>query len=476
MQSLRAILQRRGLRFGRILLVCLGLIGCTNLDVRNDPISAWHDVVHLVKTVKEMKTVGDIKSSFIFQASELLFPDGLTTSPEALPKLSSEQQDKVNQFLTSRIADIYGLSAKVIEMHPEYKVQQKAPLKFSRVKFLVTGNPDAIVDKDGVVFIDVRIVQSILRSVILQWHRDGGVSGDPGLYSDFPVTSRTYAETENSRISPDVELKAIRQFNEFRLKVKKASPSMEIGMLIGLVTRPADSNPREEASVDGMFDAMANRAFTEMFRQMREKAMLSAARNAQERFESAIDFLASHELAHQAFGHALTRNVSGNDLDAEVCRSWQQQESEADEFATLVLVQRQYSESIAPTVKESSNGISIDGFGYQPNVDGGSLMLSTVYKISGLTNVLVQIPCTYPSPKYRIDRTYAIFRYSDAALSSGLYLEGVQKGSWFATKDDKRLGQIFKSAQDSGVQDVADSARIQALVEPLIRRRFAGAI
>lgn len=461
-------------------VVCLLATGCAGLDVTRDPVAAFKLVRGVVSTAKEMKTVSDIKQSFIFRASELLFPDKVTTSAEALPVLSVEQQDQVSAFLAGRVEDLYTLSDLVVHRHAVYKAELQAAPRFRRIKFLVTGKPEAVVDSSGVVFIDVRTVQALLRSVIIQWQKDGGIEGSENVWSLLMGFGRPDVGSDGPRLSAAEEAKAIDQFNAYRRLVRSAPPAAELGFWYRMLTQSANKHDMEQAFGKGFFNAVADRAFAALDQQMREMAMLAAARHAQELFESSIDFLIAHELAHEAFGHALARVLRDGDVpDAATCSRWQEQELIADEFASMLLVQRQFDESRAPTIKETKNGFESKGDGFVPSVDGRLLVLSTAYRIAGFTDELVQAPCRYPTTTVRMAHVDAIFKVAEAGLNSGLYQEGVNRGDWLRSKNDERLSDVDKAIDEAAHREGVPAplvARYRTMVSTVARNRFKGRI
>lgn len=464
-----------------VTVVCLLAAGCAGPDFTRDPVAAFKLVRGVVSTANEMKTVSDIKQSFIFRASELLFPDKVTTSAEALPMLSAEEQEQVSVFLAGRVEDLYRLSNLVAHRHEVYRDELQATPRFHRIRFLVTGKPEAVVDSDGVVFIDVRTVQALLRSVIIQWQKDGGIEGSENVWSLLVGFSRPDVGPETPRLSATEEAKAINQFNAYRELVRRAPPAAELGFWYRMLMQSPDKHDMEQAFGKGFLNAAADRAFAAFNQQVREMSMLAAARHAQELFESSIDFLIAHELAHQAFGHPQTRAArDGEAPDAATCTRWQEQELVADEFASMVLVQRQFGESRAWTIKETSNGVEKKGDGFVPSVDGRLLVLSTAYQIAGFTDVLVQAPCRYPTTSVRMAQVDAIFKVAEAGLSAGLYLEGVNRGDWLRSKDDTRLKLVVEAideaARDVRGQPAPKVARYRAMVSTVGRDRFTGKV
>jgi len=80
----------------------------------------------------EMKTVADVKGSFVLRASDLLFSDGLTPSP----KLTSAQLREVDRTFAKRIDAVLSFVAT----HPQYSGSRGAPSRFASVKFVRSGS------------------------------------------------------------------------------------------------------------------------------------------------------------------------------------------------------------------------------------------------------------------------------------------------------------------------------------------------
>jgi hypothetical protein len=460
-----------------VALFLLKLVGCALMKPAADPIGAVKELAHLVGTLNEIKTTSDIKQSFVLRSSELLFPSRLTASAETLPTLTDEQQEEVSQFLSGRIQGLYALSANFVNRHDAYKSVLVAPPQFRRVKFLITGKPEAIVDTTGTVFIDVRTVQAILRSVIIQWEKNGGISGSSNPFALLVGFDSEDFGPDGPTMFPTEEVKAIDQFNAYRRLVKEAPPSSELGFWYRLLTKSPESHTIEQTFGKGFFNEMADRAAAALEEQMREMVMLAAARHAQEIFESAVDFLIAHEIAHQVFGHASTRAAAqvGDDV---ACAVWQQQELLADEFAALVLAQRQFTEARAPTIRETRKGFEQKGDGYMPSVQGRSLVLSTAYRIAGFSDELVHKPCRYPSTRERMDKVNTVFKCSDASLRKGLYLEGLHRGDLLRSKEEARLSEVLAAAELSPKEaeafDSAQLSRVMGIVQTMARDRFTG--
>ena len=69
------------LQFALSIAALAVLAACALSNPAANPLGALQDLVHLGQSVVEMKTVADVKGSFVLRASDLLFPDGLTPSP-----------------------------------------------------------------------------------------------------------------------------------------------------------------------------------------------------------------------------------------------------------------------------------------------------------------------------------------------------------------------------------------------------------
>ncbi len=457
-----------------VLILGMGLLallsGCGILNYQQDPVGAVMSLPKLADSVMEIKTVSDIKRSFVFRAATILFPDGVPESPEALPTLSGEQQEAVNAFLAQRIQGVQVRASGLIANSPVYQPLQKGAIEFKRVKFLVTGKPEAIVDDTGVVFVDVRIVQAILRSVIIQWQRQGGIEGSSNIFGIYVTPDRHDLYPDARPLSAAEESKAIGQFNRFRTSVASAAPNTEIGIWFKLFTQDTSDGPMSQAFGDGLLNRLFDRALGALNAQMNEAAVLQSARYAQETFESALDFLVAHELAHQAFGHPGARVVPAGAGDADTCHAWQAQESLADELATVLLIQRQFVESRAPSIVKTENGHTIDGDGFTLSVNGGVLFLSTAFQLAGFTQELVKAPCTYPSVAQRLEAQEPLWAYADRARSQGMYLEGLMRGDWLRSRDDARMASILEAARSG------EGQRVRALLDPIVEQRFKGKV
>ena len=459
--------------------------GCALMNAANDPLGAIESIPGLVDSIVQIKTVGDIKRSFVFRAAELLFPNGLTESPDDLPVLTPQQQEQLSDFLSQRIGGIQQLAGRLLSQHPQYQSPDNAAPRFKRLKFLATGHPEAVVDEEGVVFIDVRITQAVLRSVIIHWQRSGGLEGSGGgIFSMFAGVRRGDFGPDAKPLTRDEEVAAIAQFNRFRAAIAQAAPNMDIGIWWKALTRePAESpfgRSKDDGPMDRMLDGMLDRMMNGFIEQLNEESALAAARYAQETFESSLDFLVAHELAHQVFRHGATRSQPGP-VDAATCAAWRAQELQADEFAAVLLIQRQLAESTARTIVQKGEGsFEISGRGHQPSVDGRTLFLSTAYRLAGFNGVLGGSGCSYPTVHERIARLDPLFTYADAGRSAGLYYEGLLKGHWTRQRDDARLPDVLASADRS--LPAADSpaaaarGRIVSLLQPLVQNRFKGQI
>lgn len=465
---------------------CLGLAACAVTNYKSDPISALLELPRILDNLQQMKSVSDIKGSFVFRTADLLFPEGLTPSPEQLPTLSEAQYEQVNRFLGKRIAAVQDLAKNLVVSHPQYRAQQAAPTRFTRVKFLKTGQPEAIVDADGVLLIDVRIVQSILRSVIIHWQRSGGLEADQGMFAGLALLTGPRRFDINSIAQPvplAEERQAIAAFNRFHDEISKAAPSMEIGMWLKMLKAQVTPGSRpgtgagaltDRGSEGGFLDRLLDRSMEGMVAEMAEQSRLIAARYAQETFESALDFLIAHELAHQLFAHAAERARPGASEAPAACNTWSAQESAADEFATVLLVQRQLAESRPARVIEQPNGYQQDGAVRVPAIDGGSLFLSTAYRLAEFGNRLVSDGCSYPSAERRLTDIGLVLELAERVNQRGLHYEGLMKGSWTRSRDNTRLAQVMSDEPRSASRNASlqQVERARQLVGPMIEARY----
>ena len=88
----RGFVQESGvLQFSLSIAATAVLGACALLDPSANPLDRLKDLVHLGGSLVEMKTVADVKDSFVLRASYLLFSDDLTPSPDQVPKLTPAQ-------------------------------------------------------------------------------------------------------------------------------------------------------------------------------------------------------------------------------------------------------------------------------------------------------------------------------------------------------------------------------------------------
>jgi len=462
-------------------IAALALLGaCALSNPAGNPLGALQDLVHLGQSLGEMKTVADVKGSFVLRASDLLFPDGLTPSPEQVPKLTSAQLTEVDRFFAQRIDAVQSLSLSLVAMHPQYSGSRGAPSRFASVKFIAQGQPHAVVDSDGVLLVDVSVVQAVLRAVIIHWQASGGLEANEGLLGGFSMLTgpnRFDLDELSKPLPPADELRAIVAFNAFRREVHDAAPTMELGVLFKTIQGARGKGDtltgvgRALGGKPDLMDRALFRMMDGMEAQMAEQSRLVAARYAQGTFESALDFLIAHELAHRVFGHVATRETAADAVQA--CAIWRIQELAADEFAAVLLVQQQLAGSRPARIVETGSGFQQDGAATIPSIDGGSLFLATAYRLAGFGQQLGTGGCSYPPVEQRLADIGLVLAIGEGADQSGLFYEGLMAGSWRRAKDNARLAELtgdgserYKNLPSQQVQ------RVQQLVSPVVEARF----
>lgn len=463
-------------------IAALAVLGaCALSNSASNPLGALQDLVHLGQSLVEMKTVADVKRSFVLRASDLLFPNGLTPSPEQVPQLTSAQLKEVDGFFAQRINAVQNLALSLMATHPQYSGSRGAPSRFTSVKFIAQGQPHAVVDSDGVLLVDVSVVQAVLRAVIVHWQASGGLEANEGIFGGFSMLTgpnRFDLDELSKPLPPADELKAIVAFNAFRREVHDAAPTMELGVLFKTIQGARGKGVtltgigRALGGKPDLMDRALFRMMDGMEAQMAEQSRLVAARYAQETFESALDFLIAHELAHRLFGHVAAREALPDAVQA--CAIWRGQELAADEFAAVLLVQQQLAGSRPARIVQTANGFQQDGSATIPSSDGGSLFLATAYRLAGFGQLLVTGGCSYPPVESRLAAVGLVLAMGEGANQSGLSYEGLMAGSWRRAKDNARLAELMGDERSERYKNLPSQQvqRVRQLVSPMIESRF----
>ena len=469
------------LQFALSIAALAVLAACALSNPAANPLGALQDLVHLGQSVVEMKTVADVKGSFVLRASDLLFPDGLTPSPEQVPQLTSAQLRKVDGFFAQRIDAVQSLTLSLVATHPKYSGSGGAPSRFASVKFIAQGQPHAVVDSDGVLLVDVSVVQAVLRAVIIHWQAGGGLEANNGFLGGFSMLTgpkRFDLDALSKPLPPADELRAIVAFNAFRREVHDAAPTMELGVLIKTIQGAKGKGDtltgvgRALGGKPDLMDRALFRMMDGMEAQMAEQSRLVAARYAQETFESALDFLIAHEIAHRLFGHVAKREAAVDAVQA--CAIGRGQELAADEFAAVLLVQQQLAGSRPARIVETGNGFQQDGAATIPSIDGGSLFLATAYRLAGFGQQLVAGGCSYPPVAQRLADIGLVLAMGEGGNQSGLVYEGLMAGSWRRAKDNARLAELVGDERSERYKNLPSQQvqRVRQLVSPMVEARF----
>jgi len=434
---------------------CLVLGACGGLDVRKNPESALKNLAAIARNLEEMRTANDIKQSFLFKATDIFFPNGITENPDQLPRLDDRQLELVNVFLQTRVRGIYENSGPMARTHPAYSRAMTGTPVFKRVQFTTRGQPEAMVDAEGVVFLDVRVLQAVFRAIVLNW---------------------TYSQERRGSGRRTDEIAAIKSFNAFVNGVKEAPPTTDLSLLAHLLapSAPATSSLRPAPKLESspsFFSGMLDRQSDAMEAAMTERKMRSLARSAQERFESSIDFIFAHELAHRALGHLERRALADfKALSAPTrCEELRKQEMQADEFAAVAIVAGQFQGSSAHTITVSSGKINVDPTGHVPDIYGYLPLFARGMSIAGFDDQLGFPGCTYPSRVERMNAVHSFIEYSRGVLDKALEQEGVLRGQWLPARDDARLAQILQAGDTEFVsgEQYSISAFLMGMMMPM---------
>lgn len=446
-------------------------------DIRKNPVAVLTNLYNGVASLREVSTVVELKNSYFFTVVKTFFPDGVPRDPSHLRELSGEQRARADAFLAERAAQLYGDAAALLAASPDFKAMAARPARFTQTRFRprVQGEPEAIVDLEGTVYVDEITFQSILRSVVLDW-------------------ARRAAEGSDLAVS---EGELIDRFNRYIHQVSVADGSMHLTMykrlLLGAPAPDDSKPPAPTQDGDGKDDGpwwerllvgMAERGLGAMSEGFEAQARLEATRDAQEAFSSAVDFVLAHELAHWVFDHPATR-ANNRARDAVDCATMQRQELQADEFGAAVLILQRFQSSTGTELSKemASNSYTIHSMGHTRNIAGFRLFLDAAFPLAGFTPA-IQGDCRYPEPKLRLARLNVGDRYALAALEHGLALESMHKAAWFESADENKVDGIRHSAAATLAVDSGDDvvvaveppvgARWQSLIDPMIVQRFKG--
>lgn len=303
----------------------------------------------------------NLQNSFLFQSTDIFYPEGVPDDPEQLPRLEDRQTKKVNAILKRLLEGIKQLHAR---QHTRMAAIFERPLASEIEAALVlmnTGQPIAFIDPRGDVHLDIKVVQAFYRTALVAGLQDNSLFG-PGFMAHGDPSP------------PRDERELIAAF----LEVKERVQSTEGRTVLGDLT-----------------EAMGDDDFSGSWFTMTELAMTSTA--VERHYFGPMQFLLAHEFAHGVLGHLEARRH----IDDRDCKALHAMETEADFYALMLLYFH---------VIEQGGGAAAafpDFFGMRASF-GFDDFFTYTYDFSGFSREGDAL-CSHPDPEDRLARIETLY-------------------------------------------------------------------
>jgi hypothetical protein len=301
-----------------------------------------------------------LQQSYLVLSAKRFYPGEAVPADPAL--LSEELIGDNLRPIQKELSDFAAMLRKLHEAKRENIEKyglKLTPKLSSKVSIVNSSSIAANTKRDGLVTVDVRVLQSIFRGAVLEMYR---ASGDHSPTDSFVHTSEKFDESFNPSEATAEQRKAIESLLETVHQIDQIRGQTMMGDLFGAL---GDDN------LDGPWF------------QITDIAMKS--NNLQTRYVGAVLFLLAHEQGHLALNHFNRRDALEKegaisqqaDKDSRLCQGLRQLEQEADVYALLLL---------SPHTSSPVEAAIADSFDEFRNIVGFRNFLNYGYNLSGFAD------------------------------------------------------------------------------------------
>lgn len=300
-----------------------------------------------------------LQQSYLVQSAKRFYPNG--TVPDNPALVSHELTGNNLKPIQKELSEITTSLRKLHETKKAILAQhglELTPKISSRVAVVNNGSIAANTRRDGLITVDVRVLQSIFRGAVLEMYR---ASENHSPIGSFARTSDEFDDSFNPSEATTEQRKALESLLKTVQQIDEIKGKTMLGDLVGAF---GDDN------LDGPWF------------QISEIAMDS--NSLQTRHVGAVLFLLAHEQGHLALDHFTRRDSLESDAaasqqadkDFRLCQGLRQLELEADAYALLLL---------SPHTLSPVEAAITDSFDEFRNIVGFRNFLNYGYNLSGFS-------------------------------------------------------------------------------------------
>ena len=343
-----------------LLAATLVPLGCSTGQIANEALSAGSMFG---------RQIGE-QRSFFGRSTAIFYPNGVPEQMATLPSLSEDQKAEIQKDLDLQaklLLDAYNSSVVVIQ---KSLGRTSIPIADQKFGLLVGGNPVAGINDQGIILIDVRVIQGIYRGVLM-------------TTLDEP-TSFDAASNERQK-------RALRELISARQTFLSANPIPSVTLAKSMIKATGSEGDLLDKGMSLLGDDLS----------LTSQIMLSE--QASKSHDDALAFLVAHEIGHRALNHYARRAAGEKQMDLEL---------EADQFGALLVtlarnssVKPNYGYPIEPkNVARYRMGYGpwcVDNINYEPH--GHETFFKFGYTFAGFDSMGQISSSSYPSKETRDD-------------------------------------------------------------------------
>lgn len=253
--------------------------GCSTLDIGQDVVDTSWVLGH--QTAERL--------TFLGTSTRIFYPNGVPASISDLPQLSKQQQDKIQDDLQRQADILLQYLARHSDDFSRYFGEQINSVTHQVVHVTDFDVPDAGLQKDGTIRVDIRVIQAVYRGILLS----------------------TVGATDSSELT---QRRALANVIAARNSYLHSIPSPTVGMSVAALKHLRSPIEMGFAALDQQLTQANDREESE---------------RASDSYNDALAFILGHEIGHRALGHYQKLKAGARRRDLEL---------DADRFGALLVV------------------------------------------------------------------------------------------------------------------------------------------